>query len=86
MGYKVVIKTQARKKLISLPTLQRVKIAEKIEWLGKNPDDQKLDIKKLVGQNFYRLRIVNWRVIFDRDDIIKIISVEALKPRGDAYK
>ena len=86
MGYKIVIKKQARKKLLNLPNQPRHRIAEKIEWLGKDPDDSRLDIKKLAGQPHYRLRVGDWRIIFDRDDYIKIISIEALKPRGDAYK
>lgn len=86
MGYKIVIKKQARKKLLNLPNQSRHRIAEKIEWLGKDPDDSRLDIKKLAGQSHYRLRVGDWRIIFDRDDSIKIISIEALKPRGDAYK
>jgi mRNA interferase RelE/StbE len=34
--------------------------------LGKNPDDARLDIKVLEGQPYYRLRVGQWRVIFDR--------------------
>lgn len=86
MRYAVIIKKQARKKLLSLENQLRHRIAEKIEWLGNDPDDPRLDVKKLVGHPYHRLRVGDWRVIFDRDDYIKIISIEALKPRGDAYK
>lgn len=86
MGYQVVIKKQAKKKLLGLPTNLRHRIAEKIHWLGLDPDDAKLDIKKLVGSHQYRLRVGDWRIIYERDDHIKIISIEAIKPRGDAYK
>lgn len=54
--------------------------------LGRNPDDETLDIKKLEGEPFFRLRVGNWRVIFDRQDVVRIIAVEKIKPRGDAYK
>ena len=54
--------------------------------LGENPDNPTLDVKKLTGQPFYRLRVGQWRVIFDRQDDVKIIAIETLKPRGDAYK
>ena len=64
----------------------RNRIAEKIKCLGENPDDPSLDIKALQGQPYYRLRIGQWRVIFDRDDEVKIIGIEKIKPRGDAYK
>ena len=54
--------------------------------LGRNPDDETLDIKKLEGESYLRLRVGNWRVIFDRQDAVRIIAVEKIKPRGDAYK
>ena len=43
-------------------------------------------LKKLEGEPYYRLRVGNWRVIFDRQDEVKIIAIEKIKPRGDAYK
>lgn len=34
-----------------------------------------------------RARIAgDWRVIFDRHDAVRIIAIERIKPRGDAYK
>ena len=54
--------------------------------LGFDPDDPALDVKKLRGEPFYRLRVGNWRVIFDRQEAVKIIAIEKIKPRGDAYK
>jgi mRNA interferase RelE/StbE len=27
-----------------------------------------------------------WRVIYDRDDAVRVIAIEKIKPRGDAYK
>lgn len=54
--------------------------------LGINPDNPLLDIKPLQGQVYLRLRVGNWRIIFDRDDEIKIIEIEKIKSRGDVYK
>jgi len=54
--------------------------------LAKNPDDKNLDIKRLEGEPYYRLRIGKWRIIFDRQDVINIIAIEKIKPRGDVYK
>ena len=58
----------------------------KIVLLGKDPDNPSLDIKKLQGEPYFRLRVGSWRIIFDRDDEVKIISIEKIKPRGGAYK
>ncbi len=86
MPYAVVIKRQAQKKLQSLPREERTKLAEKINLLGHNPDHPELDAKPLVGTPLYRLRVGSWRVIYDRQDAIRIITIEKIKPRGDAYK
>lgn len=54
--------------------------------LSCNPDSRTLDIKKLTGEIYWRLRVGNWRVIFDRDDEVQIIKIERIKARGDVYK
>ena len=81
-----MIRSQAKKKLQSLPRTDRFRIAEKLEQLGRNPDDSSLDIKKLEGESYFRLKVGNWRVIFERHDAVRIIAIEKIKPRGDAYK
>ncbi len=64
----------------------RARLIDKLNELGYNPDDPTLDVKRLVGEPYYRLRVGDWRIIFDREDVLKIISVEKIKPRGDVYK
>lgn len=71
---------------MSIPPPLKWRIAEKIEWLAEDPDDLKLDIKKLSGSPYYRLRVGDWRIIYDRDEQIKIISIESIKSRGEVYK
>ena len=84
--YNLLIRSQAKKKLQSLPKMDRFRIAEKLEQLGRNPDDSSLDIKKLEGKPYFRLGVGNWRIIFERYDVVRIITIEKIKPRGDAYK
>lgn len=86
MIYALLIKRQAKKVLKNLSRRDRNRITEKIMILGKNPDDPVLDVKPLQGETYYRLRVGDWRIIYDRDDDIKIIAIEKIKPRGGAYK
>ncbi len=86
MSYKIIIKRQANRMLMRLNPMVRIRITEKIELLGENPDNPILDIKPLKGQKFYRLRVGDWRVIFDLQDKVKIIKIEKIKARGGAYK
>ena len=86
MTYTLMIKRQAKKTLQSLSRPDRNRITEKIMALGANPDDPTLDVKPLQGEPYYRLRVGDWRIIYDRDDEVKIIAIEKVKPRGGAYK
>lgn len=86
MSYTLLIKKQAKKALQSVSQPDRTRIAEKIVLPDKDPEDPILDIKKLKGEPYFRLRVGSWRIIFDRDDEVRIISIEKIKPRGGAYK
>ena len=86
MAYALIVKKQVQKKLKSLDKPTQIRLIDKLNDLGYNPDDPSLDIKKMVGEASYRLRVGDWRIIFQREDVLKIISVNKLKPRGDVYK
>ena len=53
MSYQIIIKRQVQKKLKKLTPNDRHRIAEKIMQLGDDPDDKRLDVKKLVGEPYY---------------------------------
>jgi len=86
MAYTILIKKEAKKTLQSLSRPDRNRITEKIMLLGENPDNQVLDIKPLQGQPYYRLRVGQWRIIYDRQNDVKIIAIEKIAPRGGVYK
>jgi mRNA interferase RelE/StbE len=51
--------------------------------IGKLPDG---DIKRLRGpERLWRLRVGEWRVIFDRRAKDQVIDILAVRPRGRAY-
>jgi len=82
----ILVRRQAKKKLQSLPHPERYRIAEKIEQLGVNPDSTQLDVKRLANTSLFRLRVGSWRIIYERNDEIRVISIEKVKSRGDVYK
>lgn len=64
-------------KALDKPTKQRIKVGIEKLPLG--------DIKKLKGfSQTFRLRIGDYRVLFDLDG--DIIVVKAILPRGEVYK
>jgi mRNA interferase RelE/StbE len=52
--------------------------------LNKLPDG---DVKRLRGpERLWRLRVGEWRVLFDRRPDERVIDVLAIRPRGRAYR
>ena len=68
------------------PPLVNVHVSSKVYLLSQDPDDKNLDIIKMSGISSCRLRVVSWRVIFDREDLLKIIEIIKIGSRGDVYK
>ena len=42
------------------------------------------DVKKMTGQPYYRLRVGDFRVLFDRDG--RILNIIRIDSRGQVYK
>jgi mRNA interferase RelE/StbE len=63
---------------------QAGRILDAIERLAGNPQAPGPNVTKLRGREGYRLRVGDWRVIFDHagDEIV----VRLVRPRGDIYK
>lgn len=49
-------------------------------------DDRSLDVRKLTGSEHYRLRVGDWRVIFDYDNATQTVLIRHILPRGRAYE
>lgn len=85
--YNITITKKANKALKLLQTRQREQVAQAIQQLAFNPDDETLDIKHLTNHPVasFRLRIGQYRVLFDRDDDLKIIAIERVAHRHEVY-
>jgi mRNA interferase RelE/StbE len=44
-------------------------------------------VKKLKGEeNAYRIRVGDYRIVYTINDVIKIIEIQRIRHRKDAYK
>lgn len=84
--FRVLITRRAEKDLDAIPRFEREAIAEKIALLGQDPGHPVLDVKKLQGSPFYRLRVGDWRVIFDRKNAVRIIEIIRVRHRREVYR
>jgi mRNA interferase RelE/StbE len=82
--YKVIFTKSVKKDFRKIPKLEVSKILYEIEELAKNPRSSKT--KKLKGEKLYRLRVGNYRVIYDIQDYLMLIFVVKLGHRSDIYR
>lgn len=71
---------------MKLPEHLRFRFSEFFLKLEEDPSCSTLNIRKLKGSNLFRVRSGNWRIIFERRDIIKILYIVKIGARGDIYK
>lgn len=76
---------EAKKALKAMPRNVRELVESKIETLARDPFGA-ANVKKLVGQPGYRLRVGDWRVIYDVDAGRVVVRVLRVAPRGGAYE
>lgn len=74
---------EARRTLSRIPVNERRRILLKIEQYAEDPRSQANNVVKLQDRAGYRLRIGDWRVIFDEFD--NILEVEKIGSRGSIY-
>ena len=67
-----------------MPTVAARLIRGKIEQHAEAPASLANNVKKLQGRDGYRLRVGDWRVIFDQDGVV--LDVLQIGPRGCIYE
>jgi mRNA interferase RelE/StbE len=84
MSYKVIIKKSAKKEIATLPKNVIKRVLMKIKQLADEPRPS--GCRKIVGtENTWRIRVGNYRIIYNVFDDVLIIEVIAVKHRKDAY-
>lgn len=85
MPYNVVLTRSAQKQLRKLPARIADLIEEKLLELEGNPRPS--GCKKLVGEdNAWRIRIGDYRVLYEIQDKMLIVHVVDINHRKDIYK
>ena len=84
MVYKVQLKKRAIKALQEINEPYYSKIKEAIYALGVNPRPQ--GYKKLKGRDAFRIRVADYRIIYDVFDDILLIDIIDLGHRRNIYE
>ena len=83
--YRLVITKSAAKTLRKLPRNLAKRIRQKLEELAKDPYAPNNNVTKLQNRPGFRLRVGDWRVIYQIEDDRLVILVLEIGPRGGIY-
>jgi mRNA interferase RelE/StbE len=80
---KIAYSNQARKELMRINIEDSQRIRSKIERYARHPGSLSNNVKRLKGRPALRLRVGDWRVIFNEST--ESIDVLVIGPRGSVY-
>lgn len=85
--YSVQFVRSAQKEFERLPAKLRVKVTEALSLLSQHPYSELLNAKKLKGANqLYRIRLGDYRVVYEIRDEVLVVVVIKIGHRSDVYK
>jgi mRNA interferase RelE/StbE len=85
VAYRIEVKPSAADALARIPQPHRRRIARKIDQLADNPRPR--GAKALEGQlSLYRIRVGDYRVIYQVQDAALLVLVVRIGSRGDVYR
>ena len=84
--YRINFIKVAAKTLQKMPRNTAKSIREKLELIATDPHANIPNAKKLQNRPGYRLRVGDWRVIYDIQNEQLVILVLKIAPRGEVYR
>ena len=84
--WRVEYSRDAVKALLRMPTNVARLIRRKIDILARDPYAANANVKPLKGRPGSRLRVGDWRVIYELDNGRVVILVLDIGPRGSIYE
>ena len=84
MSYSILVERKALRQLQRIPPPHRERVRRAALDLAENPRPP--NAKKLAGRPAWRIRIGDYRVIYEIDDANTTVLVVVIGPRGDVYR
>lgn len=84
MSYQIFILRSAQKSLAALPAEIYEKVRDAIREMAKAP--RPVGCKKLTGRNACRIRVNDYRIIYEIDEKSKIVTVLSIGHRRNVYR
>ena len=84
--YRIQYRLSVVKILRRLPRNVAKTVVGKINQLAENPYAPNNNITRLTGEPGYRLRVGDWRVLYEIDDDTLVIEIIKIGPRSGVYR
>ncbi len=84
MGHSVEFKRSARKELSNLPQDIHARVLRAVMNLSENP--RPAGCKKLCAENLWRIRVGNYRVVYEILDDALVVLVITIAHRREVYR
>lgn len=86
-AYQIEFTKSAKKEFDKLPESAQDKVLEAVKLLSVNPYSDLLQVKKMRGADFlYRLRVGDYRIIYEVQNKKLIIIIIKIGHRRDVYR
>ena len=83
MHYRIEIAPAAERQIRKLEVTTRQRIFKKIEALGNNP--RPIGVEKLISAELYRVRVGDYRIIYEIEDRVTRVLVLKVGDRKEIY-
>jgi mRNA interferase RelE/StbE len=84
VSYQVQILRRAQKELARLPKQEYERVRDAISALGDDPRPS--GCKKLTAREGWRIRVGQCRVIYEIEDVVRVVTVLDVGHRRDVYR
>jgi len=82
--YRLEVSHTVYRQIKRLPLQAQERIVSAITHLTENPRPP--GTKKLTGREGYRVRVGDYRILYQIDDAAKVITIFRVMSRGDVYR
>ena len=84
MVYRLEVSHTAHRQIRRLPVQTQERVNRVIAGLAENPRPP--GAKKLTARDGYRVRVGDYRILYQVDDEAKVVTIHRVMSRGDVYR